>query len=130
MTASSPGSSQSEGARSAERSAAMMVDISWRRTAAAPRLPPPAARMARLAVLRFSDNEMVEAWRSPAGPARSMSSPYVVAVKLSSPEPCWCHHSASPLPESGRSEEQTSELQSLMRNSYAVFFLQKKKTQK
>src|SRR3546814_7422241 len=28
-----------------------------------------------------------------------------------------------------RSEEQTSELQSLMRNSYAVFFLQKKKLQ-
>src|SRR3546814_8461426 len=34
--------------------------------------------------------------------------------------------------ESGqdRSEEQTSELQSLMRNSYAVFFLQKKKNMK
>src|SRR3546814_8124123 len=34
-------------------------------------------------------------------------------------------------PTSGRilrSEEHTSELQSLMRNSYAVFFLQKKKT--
>src|SRR3546814_9859001 len=29
---------------------------------------------------------------------------------------------------SGRSEEHTSELQSLMRNSYAVFCLQKKKT--
>src|SRR3546814_3321916 len=29
-----------------------------------------------------------------------------------------------------RSEEHTSELQSLMRNSYAVFCLQKKKTQK
>src|SRR3546814_259855 len=31
---------------------------------------------------------------------------------------------------SGRSEEHTSELQSLMRNSYAVFCLQKKKQQK
>src|SRR3546814_6510025 len=30
-------------------------------------------------------------------------------------------------PESGRSEEHTSELQSLMRNSYAVFCLKKKK---
>src|SRR3546814_5124506 len=31
--------------------------------------------------------------------------------------------------QSGRSEEHTSELQSLMRNSYAVFCLNKKKTQ-
>src|SRR3546814_2157246 len=33
-------------------------------------------------------------------------------------------------PVSGRSEEHTSELQSLMRNSYAVFCLQKKKSQR
>src|SRR3546814_1399735 len=32
------------------------------------------------------------------------------------------------LPEESRSEEHTSELQSLMRNSYAVFCLKKKKT--
>src|SRR3546814_1042594 len=33
----------------------------------------------------------------------------------------------SPMPVKSRSEEHTSELQSLMRNSYAVFFLKKKK---
>src|SRR3546814_1659113 len=37
---------------------------------------------------------------------------------------------AAPAPESFRSEEQTSELQSLMRNSYAVFCLKKKNKQK
>src|SRR3546814_9615869 len=37
----------------------------------------------------------------------------------------WRHRNASTLPE--RSEEHTSELQSLMRNSYAVFCLKKKK---
>src|SRR3546814_4968064 len=36
----------------------------------------------------------------------------------------------SPTPESARSEEHTSELQSLMRISYAVFCLKKKKTSK
>src|SRR3546814_4404675 len=35
---------------------------------------------------------------------------------------------AAPVPMSGRSEEHTSELQSLMRISYAVFCLKKKKT--
>src|SRR3546814_3304987 len=34
----------------------------------------------------------------------------------------------APLPPTGRSEEHTSELQSLMRISYAVFCLKKKKT--
>src|SRR3546814_6900286 len=33
------------------------------------------------------------------------------------------------VPEQGRSEEHTSELQSLMRSSYAVFCLKKQKTQ-
>src|SRR3546814_10359395 len=37
------------------------------------------------------------------------------------------HHSASMAALVGRSEEHTSELQSLMRNSYAVFCLKKKK---
>src|SRR3546814_2536669 len=36
--------------------------------------------------------------------------------------------SAARIPEFARSEEHTSELQSLMRNSYAVFCLKKKKT--
>src|SRR3546814_1800770 len=35
--------------------------------------------------------------------------------------------SQEPGPQDGRSEEHTSELQSLMRNSYAVFCLKKKK---
>src|SRR3546814_4168981 len=39
-------------------------------------------------------------------------------------------HSASPLPIRTRSEEHTSELQSLMRISYAVFCLKKKKKRK
>src|SRR3546814_8917297 len=38
------------------------------------------------------------------------------------------HRQSLPV-EGGRSEEHTSELQSLMRSSYAVFCLQKKKTQ-
>src|SRR3546814_8701552 len=36
----------------------------------------------------------------------------------------------APLPDSQRSEEHTSELQSLMRSSYAVFCLKKKKNSK
>src|SRR3546814_6643177 len=39
----------------------------------------------------------------------------------------WGHSAACP-PRATRSEEHTSELQSLMRNSYAVFCLKKKKT--
>src|SRR3546814_9959098 len=40
----------------------------------------------------------------------------------------WLHRSFRPFPRSGgRSEEHTSELQSLMRISYAVFCLKKKK---
>src|SRR3546814_3791772 len=34
------------------------------------------------------------------------------------------------MPDGGRSEEHTSELQSLMRNTYAVFCLKKQKTKK
>src|SRR3546814_2013365 len=57
-----------------------------------------------------------------------------------SPPPCACRHAppphrspprrpppAWPRPRSWRSEEHTSELQSLMRISYAVFCLKKKK---
>src|SRR3546814_18487181 len=39
-------------------------------------------------------------------------------------------HSRDQLPDRGRSEEHTSELQSLMRISYAVFCLKKKKNKK
>src|SRR3546814_7089204 len=42
----------------------------------------------------------------------------------------WAYSRRNPfLPWTGRSEEHTSELQSLMRISYAVFCLKKKKTQ-
>ena len=101
ITARSPGVSQSEGERSADRRAASIVDISCRSTAAAPRLPPPAARIARPAVLMSSEIEIVLAWRSPAGPARSTSSPYVVDAHVSARLPCCSHQSARPLPESG-----------------------------
>src|SRR3546814_9211446 len=43
------------------------------------------------------------------------------------PAPCSCELPSSPMPSSWRSEEHTSELQSLMRISYAVFCLKKKK---
>src|SRR3546814_4142822 len=41
-----------------------------------------------------------------------------------------CHRHAGAVPRSFRSEEHTSELQSLMRISYAVFCLKKKKMSK
>src|SRR3546814_9667688 len=40
-----------------------------------------------------------------------------------------CRRSVPPIPGHGKSEEHTSELQSLMRNSYAVFCLTKKNKQ-
>src|SRR3546814_8735413 len=40
----------------------------------------------------------------------------------------WKEKRAAATPAAGRSEEHTSELQSLMRSSYAVFCLKKKKT--
>src|SRR3546814_4096359 len=47
---------------------------------------------------------------------------------LRAPPPPPCHHGASPAScRHDRSEEHTSELQSLMRISYAVFCLKKKK---
>src|SRR3546814_1960942 len=49
------------------------------------------------------------------------------------PSPCWCAschtNGRKPTPCTGRSEEHTSELQSLMRNSYNVFCLKKKQQQ-
>src|SRR3546814_10754454 len=42
-------------------------------------------------------------------------------------DPCWAPQSLRKSPQSQRSEEHTSELQSLMRISYAVFCLKKKK---
>src|SRR3546814_2280428 len=42
---------------------------------------------------------------------------------------CAAHARSAPVPAAGRSEEHTSELQSLMRISYAVFCLKKKNKQ-
>src|SRR3546814_1720787 len=63
------------------------------------------------------------------------SSPCALAVTVKESEPSSLMHSASPCrltatsggSAGSRSEEHTSELQSLMRNSYAVFCLKKKK---
>src|SRR3546814_963771 len=46
------------------------------------------------------------------------------------PPPVALDNDKSTLPQSGRSEEHTSELPSLMRNSYAVFCLTKQKPQR
>ena len=51
--------------------------------------------------------EMVLACRSPAGPAASMSSLYVLEVHESLRVPCRDHHWAKPLPESGRVRSMT-----------------------
>src|SRR3546814_5724378 len=48
-------------------------------------------------------------------------------LDLSSPAPHWCFARRRSSSRKARSEEHTSELQSLMRNSYAVFCLEKKK---
>src|SRR3546814_9345691 len=58
---------------------------------------------------RFFQNRSLPCWRAPPAP-----------VGRAPP--------AGALPQSVRSEEHTSELQSLMRISYAVFCLKKKKT--
>ena len=99
--------SQSPGERSADRSDATRVDISWRSTAAAPFIPPPVARIARPAAFMSREIEMVLACRSPAGPARSMSSAYVVEVQVSLLVPWLSHHWARPFPESGRVRSMT-----------------------
>ena len=56
------------------RSAVVSVVISCRSTAAAPLIPPPAVLICRAAAFMSSARLMVVAWRSPAGPARLMSS--------------------------------------------------------
>src|SRR3546814_10685900 len=65
----------------------------------------------------------------------SRKAPPAVETKVKSlPTPAWLSAAtvspppATEISEPSRSEEHTSELQSLMRNSYAVFCLHKKKT--
>src|SRR3546814_10624095 len=73
---------------------------------------------------------------SRAAPSRDQSGPSPrirraePAASSSPPAPAPLPAASSPLTESTRSEEHTSELQSLMRISYAVFCLKKKKTTK
>src|SRR3546814_5528075 len=57
------------------------------------------------------------------------------AIAAEAVRPIWCQHRMRRAgdgvfvdPRAGRSEEHTSELQSLMRHSYAVFCLKKKQT--
>src|SRR3546814_1921195 len=58
------------------------------------------------------------------GQAAAVASPHMPVATAASPSPLDdCAHMMAP-----RSEEHTSALQSLMRNSYAVFCLQKKNT--
>src|SRR3546814_6942523 len=59
------------------------------------------------------------------GPARSSSAMRSSPSSTLGSVPAGSHHSAMKAPD-GRSEEHTSELQSLMRHSYAVFCLKKK----
>src|SRR3546814_1596178 len=69
-------------------------------------------------------------WRSAA---RSRSRPEVRGQPRTSHEGTACPRAAQPIArtqQSARSEEHTSELQSLMRISYAVFCLKKKKQTK
>src|SRR3546814_7524523 len=63
-------------------------------------------------------------------PAATISPPSQISVTNGFHQICTCQRpSASALPSTARSEEHTSELQSLMRISYAVFCLNKKNTQ-
>src|SRR3546814_4350100 len=88
-----------------------------------------------LAVIR---QRVSAALPSTAGPSfdarrnRKAGTPDVSAASCSRFEAVVVYFATSPTTPArpGRSEEHTSELQSLMRNSYAVFCLKKKKTQK
>src|SRR3546814_8046322 len=60
--------------------------------------------------------------------ARSNPKPRKLSISQAKPPSAISPETRLPLPAS-RSEEHTSELQSLMRNSYAVFCLKKKKQQ-
>src|SRR3546814_8974779 len=65
----------------------------------------------------------------PAGSARAAFDEDVQRQHQRAPSPRWRRTSHSDASSASRSEEHTSELQSLMRISYAVFCLKKKNTQ-
>src|SRR3546814_5834858 len=70
--------------------------------------------------------------REPQGPPPAGDSQGGAAVPLEEPAPPGAHRRGGDAGRrrGGRSEEHTSELQSLMRNSYAVFCLKKKNKNK
>src|SRR3546814_9711948 len=74
------------------------------------------------------------AQRRSADPTHRLSPPLrrkpLCWLRLHAPEPVAARARGSPPAADGRSEEHTSELQSLMRISYAVFCLKKKNTQR
>src|SRR3546814_7554846 len=61
---------------------------------------------------------------------RSGRAPFPARASPPLPDRCRCRRPGRGTPRHRRSEEHTSELQSLMRISYAVFCLKKKKTYK
>src|SRR3546814_15025203 len=72
----------------------------------------------------FSSRITGRSGKSRSGGARAARA---LASKVQQPQRCWSAGSTSASqPSLGRSEEHTSELQSLMRISYAVFCLKKK----
>src|SRR3546814_7544058 len=78
--------------------------------------PMPAARFA-----------LMNAWRSTASLVKANSSRIVFSLTPITPNMIAAQKPVRSLPAEQRSEEHTSQLQSLMRNSYAVFCLKKKK---
>src|SRR3546814_8814250 len=67
-------------------------------------------------------------WLAARLPHGHLQAPTNPCSSAYSPARDLCSLSRAPCDRSGRSEEHTSELQSLMRNSYAVFCLKKKTT--
>src|SRR3546814_4204174 len=88
---------------------------------------------------RTSPRESDESSQSRSAPGRPLHAPLPRCVCCSipgadaskargeGPPPVHPSHATTAVVEVGRSEEHTSELQSLMRRSYAVFCLKKKK---
>src|SRR3546814_10257568 len=73
--------------------------------------------------------DMLEQHPPPLVDGRRLKLRYLTQIKRRPPTFLLFTTRPAQLPESYRSEEHTSELQSLMRISYAVFCLKKKKTQ-
>src|SRR3546814_2986896 len=89
------------------------------------RRPPTSTRTDTL----FPYTTLFRSCRSPA-PTATIPSATAATTLAAAPQapPRWCVGHVPDRPIARRSEEHTSELQSLMRISYAVFWLKKKKT--